>query len=390
MKKIKSILVCGYFGYGSLGDEIILSGMKTSLLQKHPYWRIVILSHYPDVVKKLHSLPAVCDFPTGIKTFISWALRGRFWDTLKEVMKADVFILGGGGFLSDLNWSNIPTWLMKVIYAKLFCLPVMSYALGVGPITKRSAKIMVRIIFNQFNLITVRDEESKRCLENAGVKRKIIVTVDPGVFVEPNINVQLKNESGEPITGASTKYKIGLAPAAMFYSEKLWPGKTERYFELIRDFATLSDFIIERLNAEVFLFQVSPNVDSDMCQKIQQSMRNRAHILFPHYNHLEIAGVFAQMDMIVGMRFHSIVLSVAVGVPFVAIIYHHKTKCFLEQINQLHRSVPLEFRLEDLVHNVVDVWDKKEEMRNELVAVMPRLKERAYIPSILASRFLND
>jgi len=390
MKHMKRILICGYFGYGSLGDEAILSGMKNSLLQKHPDSRIVILSYYPDVVKKMHNLPAVYEFPTGIRTLILWIFLGRFWHTIKEMVKADLFIFGGGGFVSDWHWPNIPGWLIKAIYAKIFFLPVMSYGLGVGPINTRSGKFLTKIVFNRFSLITVRDEESKRCLEVAGVKRKIVTVMDPAILIEPDRKAELKDGSGKAILKLSEKkYKIGLAPAAMFFSEKFWPGQSERYFQLIQNFAAIGDFIYEKLNAEVFLLQISPNVDVDICQKIQQGMKNQSHLLFPGYSHLEIAGVVAKLDMIVGMRFHSIVLSAASGIPFVAIIYHYKTRCFLQQIGQLHRAAPLKFNPEDLSRLIIETWDTREEMKKELIKVLPTLKEEACIPSVLASRFLK-
>lgn len=389
MKKIKRILIYGYFGYGSLGDEVILSGMKNSLLQRYPHCRIVVLSHYPEVVKRLHNLPAIYSLPVGIKGFILWILRGRFWNTLKEILGADLFILGGGGFLSDRDWLNIPRWLINVVYAKLFCLPVMSYALGVGPINTKLGKFLTRIFFNHFNLVTVRDDESKRCLEAAGVKKEVIVTTDPGILIKPDTKAELKDASGKTIPKISEKYKIGLAPAAMFFSEKLWPGKKERYFQLIRDFAAIGDFIYQKLNAEVFLLQVSPNVDTDICQKIQRRMKNKSHLLSLNYSQLEMAGLFAQMDMIVGMRFHSIVLSAAMNIPFVAIIYHYKTAYFLEQINQRHRGVPLDFDLENLFSVVIDTWNKRKEMKKELSLIIPELKKKAEIPAIMADKFLR-
>jgi len=389
-KQIKRIIINGYFGYRSLGDEAILSGMINAFREQINNCKIIVFSNHPSVIEKLHNVSSVRDFPIGIRSFLFWIFSGELINTIRELVNADLFVFGGGGGLSDeQRWQNIPESFIKIILAKLFRLPMITYSLGAGPIKTKLGKLLTKIAFDKFNIITVRDQESKKWLIDTGLKKEIILTADPGVLIQPDAKVNLRNLAGKSIHNYSKRYKIGLAPAAMFFSKNIWPGRQKDYTRLLNSFAKIGDFVNEKLNSDVFLFQVSPNVDTDFCMKIQQKMKNKSHLLFPGYNHLEIAGAFAQMDMIIGSRFHSVVLSTMVGVPFVAIIYHHKTKCFLEQIRQLHRSVPLEFNLEDLFQVIVDTWNKREEMKKELAMITPELRRGAKFPSIMASKLLE-
>lgn len=384
------IVISGYFGHGSLGDEAILSGTINAFRKHISNCKITVFSNYPTVIEKLHNVPSVLDFPTGIRSFLFWILSGEFINTVRELRTADLFVFAGGGVLSDeLRWQNILESFIRIILSKFFHVQMMTYSLGAGPIETKLGKLLTKIAFNQFDIITVRDEDSKECLINTGLKKKIMLTADPGVLIRPETKVELRNFTGNPIHHYSRKYKIGLAPAAMFFSEKTWPGKQENYVRLLNSFARVGDFIIEELNSDVFLFQVSPNFDASFCAKVQEQMKNKSQLMYSAYTHLEIAGALAQMDMIIGSRFHSVVLATALTVPFVAIIYHHKTKCFLEYIEQLHRGVPLDFNLDHLLNLTLETWKERLRMKKELELITPNLRRQAEIPAVNASSLLT-
>jgi len=384
------IVITGYFGHGNLGDEAILSGIINAFNEQIKNSKIIILSNYPSVIKKLHDVPSVRDFPTGIRSFLLWILSGEFINTLRELRTADLFVFAGGGVLSDeIRWQNVFESFIRIILPKFFHVRMMTYSLGAGPIETKLGKLLTKIAFNQFDIITVRDEASRKCLIDTGLKKRITVTADPGVLISPKDKPKLRDLTGKPIHNFSKKYKIGLAPAAMFFSEKTWPGKRKDYIRLLHSFAKIGDFVTEELNSDVFLFQLSPNFDTNFCAKVQQQMNNKSQLMYSAYTHLEIAGALAQMDMIIGSRFHSVVLATALTVPFVAIIYHHKTKCFLEYIQQIHRGVPLDFNLEEFLDLILDTWKQRLRMIKELEIIIPNLKKQAEVPAINALSLLT-
>lgn len=384
--RIMKIIISGYYGYGSLGDEAILSGMINAFRERINESQITVLSSYPKVVEKLHNVNCLYDFPTGIRSMLTWILSKEFIHTIGAIKNADLYVFGGGGVLSDeQRWQNIPECFVRIILIKLFRLPMITYSIGAGPITKKLSKIITKGAFSQFNAVYVRDQKSKEWLQQSGVRKQIKLSADAGVLINPNYDVILKNSESTPIRNRSKRFKVGIAPAAMYFSKKRWPGKQKDFVQLQNRFAEIGDYVYEKLNADVFLFQVSPNFDTDFCRGIQKRMKKESYLMYAGYNHEDIAGSFYQMDLMIGSRFHSVVLSATVGTPFVAIIYHHKTRCFIESINQLERGVDMDVDMERLLKLIGDSWNRREEIKKELNLVMTNVKRRAYIPAIFAA-----
>ncbi|MFM9662843.1 polysaccharide pyruvyl transferase family protein, partial [Streptomyces scabiei] len=63
--------------------------------------------------------------------------------------------------------------------------PVFTYAVGAGPLTDEADCAWVRTALSDAVQVTVRDEESKLVLEEAGLTRPVTVTADPALLLEP-------------------------------------------------------------------------------------------------------------------------------------------------------------------------------------------------------------
>lgn len=63
--------------------------------------------------------------------------------------------------------------------------PVFTYAVGAGPLTDETDCAWVRTALSDAVQVTVRDEESKLVLEEAGLTRPVTVTADPALLLEP-------------------------------------------------------------------------------------------------------------------------------------------------------------------------------------------------------------
>ena len=50
-------------------------------------------------------------------------------------------------------------------------------------------------------------------------------------------------------------------------------------------------------------------------------------------------GIIGNMDMVIGMRFHSLIFAAVMNIPVVGIMYLHKSECFLEEIAQKRYAV---------------------------------------------------
>jgi len=183
-----NVLVAGYYGFGNLGDELILSTMIGQLEKKYDKIQICVLSASPQKTKLDHK----------VQTLSRW----RIFSIIRQIWQSDLFILGGGGLLQDkTSLRSLIYYLGLICLARLCQTPVRLYALGVESLQRKIGKKLSRWVlsFSDMN-ITVRDTYSKSILESIGVNgAKVHVTGDP-VFCRdipkrPQPRYQVKKES---------------------------------------------------------------------------------------------------------------------------------------------------------------------------------------------------
>src|SRR5438105_835314 len=113
-----NILIAGYYGFGNVGDELILSSILMEIGKRYPSSRITVLSADPERTHRFHGVSSV-----------------RRWSPLavvRAIWKADVLVVGGGGLLQDQTSSrSLAYYLGLVALARLLVCPVVFYALGV-------------------------------------------------------------------------------------------------------------------------------------------------------------------------------------------------------------------------------------------------------------------
>ncbi|MHB8088162.1 MAG: polysaccharide pyruvyl transferase family protein, partial [Anaerolineaceae bacterium] len=87
LEKPKTIVIAGYFGFGNLGDELILVSMINGLCAQQNDLSIVVLSGNPKSTSKTHRVKS-----------ITWE---DYAGIVQAVSTCDLVILGGGGLFHD-------------------------------------------------------------------------------------------------------------------------------------------------------------------------------------------------------------------------------------------------------------------------------------------------
>jgi polysaccharide pyruvyl transferase WcaK-like protein len=155
--KLKRIVIVNDGLGPNKGDQAILLSMLDSLKQAIPDAQIMT---FPN--SKMHRVGQYLEF----------------WRTLEH---ADLFIFGGGQEIQDhASVAFLISGLLKITLAKILSRPIFCYAIGVGPVATGLGKLFTRLVLNQVDLITVRDEDSLECLRQLRVtKPPCFVTADP-------------------------------------------------------------------------------------------------------------------------------------------------------------------------------------------------------------------
>ena len=180
------VAISGSYGGMNLGDEAILEVVLRDLRADLDV-DVVVFSRNAEDTERRHKVRAV-------------PIREMHKnDVFGELRKLDLLIVGGGGILFDGLVADV---LRDVNWAKELRIPVMVYAVSVGPLKTPESKQLVVSALNKVDKITVRENEAKRILHDLGIEQEIEVTADPGLLLKPQsfTKEMLKMEGINPDT----------------------------------------------------------------------------------------------------------------------------------------------------------------------------------------------
>jgi polysaccharide pyruvyl transferase CsaB len=354
-KKLR-IGISGSYGGMNLGDEAILSGILGQL-RRTLAADITVFSKNPADTLARHAVE---------RAIAPSAFTRR--EMIPEIRNLDLFILGGGGILYDRDAQE---YLREVLIAQELGIPVVIYAISAGPLTTQASRRAVQDALNgsPAALITVRDRQGYRLLEDVGVTQEIHLTADPAFLLEREELAAdaLRAEGVEldrPLVGFSVREPGPAAPDI----------RTEEYYALL---ANAADYIVERYDAEV-LFVPMEMTDVQHSHGVVAHMQNaeRAEILRRQYSPGQILDLMGRFELAVGMRLHFLIFAALRGTPFAALPYASKVTGLLDDLQM--GTPPLgSIGIGQLIARIDRSWDARAEIRSKIGERLPELQLRA-------------
>lgn len=347
--------VLGSYGGYNLGDEAILASLLADLRARRPDTDLVVFSRDPQHTQREH--PGV--------TVSQWEGVGRD-RTAEAVSRLDLLVLGGGGILYD---TEARRYLRVVRTAQEQRVPVFTYALGAGPLTEELDCALARDTLGSAMEVTVRDDESKVALEEAGVTCHVTVTADPALLLQPeefDVGVLRDNlPAGRRVVGMSVR-EPGRAAQHLAADE---------YHQLL---AHVGDFIVHRLDAAL-LFVPMERSDIRHAHAVLSRMTAAEHcrVLHGQYRPGQILGLMRHLDLAVGMRLHFLIFAALSGVPLLALPYAGKVFDFAQRIGA---PVPLGVVREaagPLIAQVDRLWDERPQRQEDIATRVAGMRQRA-------------
>ncbi|MEV4657792.1 polysaccharide pyruvyl transferase family protein [Micromonospora sp. NPDC049301] len=341
-----TIGVLGSYGGRNLGDEAILTGLLSDLRTQEPNARIIVFSRHPEHTRLAH--PDVEAVP--------WEGISRT-DSALVLAQLDLLILGGGGILYDREARR---YLRVVRVAQERGLPLITYAVGVGPLSDAVDTGMVRETLASAIQVTVRDQESRMALEEAGLLNPITVTADPAFLLQPEeFPLHLLREEGVPAGNRLVGISVREPGRA---AERL---DVDGYHRLL---AQIGDFLVNRIDAYV-LFVPMERDDIRHAHGVLSHMiaAERGRILHGTYSPQQVLGLMRHFDLAVGMRLHFLIFAAMVGTPFLPLPYAGKVFDLAQRLGvPALRGVEREVE-GPLLAEVDRLWDERE-LRAEATA----------------------
>lgn len=369
------VLISGYYGFDNAGDDTVLYGIISSLRRHIGDVEIAVLSNKPEETKSLF----------GVSAYNRWKPS----EIIAQLKKCDLLVMGGGSLLQDATSPRSVIYYLGIVtLAKMLGKPVIFYAQGIGPISHPLSKKLIRWVVNWVDVITVRDRQSGEDLHALGVNRATVhVTADPALTINPE---EIPMEIGRQIL---SRYQVlrndNEGKPRLAISVRNWKNESNYITEL----AKWADHILDR-GWEIYLLPMQYPADVSPSQEIILRMNHPAKedyvfLLNQKMNFREIISVIGNMDFVLGMRLHSVILSAVMNVPFAGISYDPKMDRFVERLDMELAGNIRELDHERMGQNVDVVLNHLTEVKGKLMENMSILVKEAEKGSLFAREILE-
>lgn len=348
------ILISGYYGFNNIGDESILRTVIDNLREKLPGADITVLSQDPAA--------------TADKYQVKAAPRMSLWNILRCVARCDLLLSGGGSLLQDAtSHRSILYYLFILGLAQLLGKKTFIYSQGIGPINDPRNRRLTARVLKKASGIVVRDSKSRDLLAEIGIPTdKIYVTADPVIRVKkPDTAIGLDILRQEGCPRDPETLTVG------------WAVKARKpdpvFLEEIRK-AIL--WLQEEYGASSVLIPFFHSEDLTVCEAIATSLPGQAGCLRQKHLSEETLSIIGNMDVLVGIRLHSLIYAAVMGVPMIGISYDPKVDSFLASIEQPTLCAVEDFTCEKFQRAFRETMARREEIRGTTARCLNGLIEK--------------
>lgn len=377
--KIPRITLIGSNSGRNLGDAAILASALSSLSKEIPDVEFFVPSTNPGFVEehygKRFKVKGISIWPWTI------SIRLIGLPTFLAIWKSDAALICDGIIFGRKLWNPFFNWLNNLIFvvpfAKLVGCKVALFSCGIGPFPSKLSRWMAKFVINSADLILMREQDSKKLAEEIGVKKEIELTADAAFLNEVSADsvaeAILKKENVP-----SDKPLLGINVTAYFNT---WLASKERNQSKEDFLKTLADGIT-RANAELnnaftpLLFSTHP-MDEKTIGSLGELL-NAKIIMNSCYLSHDIQALMRRCELFIGMRFHSLVLSSAVGVPILGLVYMPKVRAYLRLLQCEDYSIELASVSKELItEKILSAWKTRKELKEKQQRTVLQLKESA-------------
>ncbi len=330
-----TFLIGGYFGAGNLGDEAILECMLKELRLLDKDLNFIVTSWKPEWIEKQHHVQS-----------IHWKDVTGLFDA---VQKSDLVILGGGGLFQDY-WGLDPTTYLRAnawditaygsipLLANLNNTPSMIYSVGIGPLKSDLARQHTKMIFENCQVVTLRDHDSLSLLEKCGYDLSDTQKTAPKVLADPvfSLTTSKKDEifADEYLSAnrlCEPKKRIGIV---LRFWDFLSPQ--EDWIKNISEGVRM--FLETHNNFDVLLFPFHCNKENaytndDIALDKFGALLNlpdRVHKIQMQFSPRQSQALIKRCDLILGMRLHSLIMGINTGTPIIGLPYDPKVSSMMK------------------------------------------------------------
>ncbi len=323
-KKTKTdVMISGYYGFGNMGDDSILSTIISKLSETAPGIRITALTRKPKENEEIFGVRCIA--------------RMNFFRIMWEMRRSKVLISGGGSLFQDSTSSkSLKYYAFIVNLAKAMGMKTYIYSNGVGMIYSEKNRRLTAKTVNGADRVSVRDVSSFEELMSIGVDRnRIELTADPAFMM--NIC------DGDEARAICNKH--GIVDGMKYFAVSL-----RRFEGLLREAyneAELLDSVLascaetaKKYSLTPVFVSMQPVLDGELAEIAKAEMKKRYGIdsitVTPENGH-ELLAVLGGVDgcgarFVCSMRLHTLIYACRAAVPVIGLSLDPKIDAFTASI----------------------------------------------------------
>jgi len=337
------VAIHGGYGKNSTGDDAILHVLITRTRKYLPKAQITVICHGPEKVRSWYPEISACHF--------------KSLSALRAILESHIYFIGGGGIINRVNvFSGYQTFRIfdmkgKFLFfaaylAKLFGAQTHFYAIGATSFPDPIVKLLARVVLAQADVVSVRDPLSIKNIRDLGVKRELILVLDPALSLEP--------ASREEATRTLREWGIAerSRPLVCLNMRYVRDGVTDN-LKTIAETIQLVRYLVEEKGCDVLYIPFSQHPfkhfedDLDFGRKVKGGLGTLSHFyLMEKYYHPTLTmAILGEMDFCILERHHAVILTSKMAIPFFAISYDDKVSQLMKILGQEEMMIDLsEFR----------------------------------------------
>lgn len=379
---MKKINVLGNFSGRNAGDAAILGCLLRDISTVSDDVRFLIPTINPPFVRRSFN-----QFDITPISLLPWNFSAKICGlpVVRATLKADL-VLVTDAILFDrklynplFNYLWTLSWLLPM--AKKRRIPVVLYNASIGSIRTQAGSRCLQKVIASTSAMILRDRESFDLVRKAGMPLPQVFegadcalnskAADEKRFEEIKKRHGLFNNR-RPVIGFNINTYIDV-----YVREN---GKTFGRKNLVDIYARVVNRVIDDLNTDV-IFVETQHMDLGIARETLQkiSRPDRVRMISNHeYSYEDICAVLKHMEVFVGMRTHSLILSAAMGIPPVGIVTYPKNRGFMRTIGmQDHLIEFADLTPEKFFHVIMTAFKNRETTRARMLPQVEQEKTKA-------------
>lgn len=254
------------------------------------------------------------------------------------------------------------------------------YNVGLGPVTTRAGRAMLRSILDNMDFVTVRDADSMDLVRELGVDNPhVIQTADAALTLRPADEVRsasIIKSLGIPIEEPLVGFNINAYLDTWVDAKKESMGR-EKFVAVYAD--GINRFLREFPANVIFISTQHHDlgITKELMSKVTAPVK-KAILSNTTFNHSDVKGALGRLKLMCGMRLHSCILSASMMTPTVGLVYQKKVRSFFNSLGLRECCEELvDFNPESLSTRLIRSWRERAKLRAALEKVIPEQQNEA-------------